>query len=227
MIVSGRHIHPQAHLIVNGRKVEGELRLEDNERLQITLHQLPEIGLHFLQLQNPDGLFSNDFIFHVTDGKESPEDLLASLRNAIQSGNLDETKKIVEQGVDLNAHGENGGTALSAAAFHGRPAHARFLLNQGAKVTVPNRDGNTPLHVAAFMGRSEIVKLYLDHGASLSKENDRKETPLDVVSGEWDEGLEGFYRTLNNLTSKRVEIEKMPEIRPQMAQLLRNHKVKK
>ena len=227
MIVSGRHIHPQAHLIVNGRKVEGELRLEENERLQITLHKLPEIGLHFLQLQNPDGLFSNDFTFHVTDGKESPEDLLASLRNAIQSGNLEETKKIVEQGVDLNAHGENGGTALSAAAFHGRPAHARFLLNQGAKVTVPNRDGNTPLHVAAFMGRSEIVKLYLNHGASLSKENDRKETPLDVVSGEWDEGLEGFYRTLNNLTERRVEIDKMPDIRPQMAQLLRNHKVKK
>lgn len=62
--LSGRHIREDARLIVDGRRVNGTLSLR-GERLEVKLSTLPAIGMHFLQVQNPDGLFSNDFIFHV------------------------------------------------------------------------------------------------------------------------------------------------------------------
>ena len=64
MEVSGRYIEDEAHLIVDGRRVEGEV-LALGETVEIRLEELPNPGIHFIQVQNPDGLFSNEFIFHV------------------------------------------------------------------------------------------------------------------------------------------------------------------
>lgn len=66
MTISGRHIDSKAHIIVDGRRVAGTTS-HDGESVKVALDALPATGMHFLQLQNPDGLFSNDFIFHVAD----------------------------------------------------------------------------------------------------------------------------------------------------------------
>ncbi|MCY4029482.1 MAG: PQQ-dependent sugar dehydrogenase [Acidobacteria bacterium] len=69
MMVSGRHIEAGARLFVDGRRVTGSVRcrsgeLPDCER-EILFVQLPQSpGMHFLQVQNPGGLFSNDLIFY-------------------------------------------------------------------------------------------------------------------------------------------------------------------
>ncbi|MCY4074156.1 MAG: PQQ-dependent sugar dehydrogenase, partial [Acidobacteria bacterium] len=69
MIVSGRHIQDGARFFVDGRRVTGSVRcrsgeLPDCER-EILFLQLPQSpGMHFLQVQNPGGLFSNDFLFY-------------------------------------------------------------------------------------------------------------------------------------------------------------------
>jgi len=72
MLVRGRHIENGANIIVNGRKVSGSVSCEigalpdcGGESIQVRLAALPSPGMHFLQIQNPDGLFSNDFIFHT------------------------------------------------------------------------------------------------------------------------------------------------------------------
>jgi hypothetical protein len=72
MLVRGRHIEDGANIIVNGRKVSGTVSCEigalpdcGSESVQVQLAALPAPGVHFLQIQNPDGLFSNDFIFHT------------------------------------------------------------------------------------------------------------------------------------------------------------------
>jgi len=72
MRLSGRHVQDGAHVIVDGRRVpatvvcvEGTLPNCGSERIEVRLEMPPETsGIHFLQLQNPGGLFSNDFIFH-------------------------------------------------------------------------------------------------------------------------------------------------------------------
>jgi len=219
MTLSGRHIREGASLIVNGRKAAGTIKIEKKDRVVITLETLPEIGIHFLQVQNPRGLFSNDFIFHVKGDAANAE----QLKNAIASGSLSTVKKLIVQGAKLNVLPEDGGSLLSTAAFHGRLEIARHLIEKGARLSFPNKDGNTPLHVAAFMGRTEMVKLFLAKGASVTQRNNSRETPIDSVSGDWNEGLANFYRSLNNTTANKVDLKKIQKLRPQLAKLLREH----
>jgi len=221
MVVSGRHLKEGASIIVNGRKAKGSVRLGDNERVEIELANLPPEGMHFVQLQNRDGLFTNDFIFHVSDKQIKVEDTGPDLSEAIATGNLSRIKRLVKSGADVNERAGDGGTPLSAAAFHGRLEIFRFLLQKGARPMAKNRDGNTPLHVAAFMGRFEIVNLILSKGANLNILNNRKETPIDVVSGEWTDELAGFYRLLNGLTTNKVDLHEIRKARPRMEKLLK------
>lgn len=69
--VSARHLKAGAQIYVNGRRQAGLVECEsgtlpqcENQHVLISLDQPPGTrGMHFLQLQNPRGLFSNDFIF--------------------------------------------------------------------------------------------------------------------------------------------------------------------
>ncbi|MDE0821200.1 MAG: ankyrin repeat domain-containing protein, partial [Opitutales bacterium] len=232
MTVSGRHIRDGASLSVNGRKVAGSIRREPNERVVVELASLPPIGMHFLQVQNPSGLFSNDFIFHVTGKQESTNvasggdkagRLRIALGEAISNGNLKEIRKLVGLGADVNKRAEDGGTPLSAAAFHGRLEISRFLIKKGARIAHTNRDGNTPLHVAVFLCREEITKLFLDQGASVSKKNNREETPVNVVTAPWSDELAGFYNLLNNNGNLGLDLGDIQKSRPIMAKFLREH----
>ncbi len=75
MFVSGRHLQRDAKVYVDGRRVYGTVGCQrgvlpdcNDELIVVQLKRLPaEAGMHFLQVQNPDGLFSNDFIFHTTE----------------------------------------------------------------------------------------------------------------------------------------------------------------
>lgn len=66
MTISARHLDADPLLLVDGRRVEGTARLQ-KDRVVVSLAELPTKGLHFLQLQNPDGLVSNEFLFRVAD----------------------------------------------------------------------------------------------------------------------------------------------------------------
>tara|TARA_B100001057_G_scaffold33756_1_gene30621 strand:+ start:224 stop:1987 length:1764 start_codon:yes stop_codon:yes gene_type:complete len=222
MVVSGRHLKEGASVIVNGRKTQGSVKLGDNERVEIELASLPPEGMHFVQLQNRDGLFSNDFIFHVSDKKVDPQQLRGKIEVAIYTGNLSELKRLVESGADVNALSKDADLPLSSAAFHGRLEHVRFLLQKGAVATARNRDGGTPLHVAALMGRFEIAKLLLSEGAKAGVRNKKGESSIDTVSGEWSDGVAGFYRFLNGLTSNKVDLQEIRKARPRMHKLLKD-----
>ena len=222
MVLSGRHLKEGASVIVNGRKVEGTVKLGSMERVEVELASLPPEGMNFIQLQNKDGLFSNDFIFHVSDKKIDSPQLREKLEVAIYTGNLSELKRLVESGADVNALSKGGGSPLSSAAFHGRLEHVRFLFQNGAVATARNRDGGTPLHVAALMGRFEIAKLLLSKGAKAGVRNKKGESSIDAVSGEWNDGVAGLYRFLNGLTSNKVDLQEIRKARPRMLKLLQD-----
>ncbi|MFT7639099.1 MAG: hypothetical protein ACI9G1_000826 [Pirellulaceae bacterium] len=88
MTVSGQHIRQDAHVIVDGRRVPGVVNLYDSEKVVVELAELPAVGMHLLQLQNPQGLFSNDFIFHVTLDAE----VAAVLRRSIEQSHVESTQ---------------------------------------------------------------------------------------------------------------------------------------
>ncbi|MDE0570695.1 MAG: ankyrin repeat domain-containing protein [Verrucomicrobiales bacterium] len=235
MTVSGRHIRKGASLIVDGKRVPGSIRTEKTETIIIDLVNLPDAGIHFLQIQNPNGLFSNDFIFHVAENQDkakslqdsiNPNRLSSALAEAIKRGDLQHTKKLIADGASLNARKNDGSTPLSTASFNGRLEIAEYLIQKGARVTQTNRDGNTPLHVAAFMCQTEIIKLFLEKGAPVRKKNNRGESAIDVVSSTWNEDLETFYRSLINSSEIDLTIEQIKLLRPQILKVLRNREAK-
>jgi hypothetical protein len=232
MAIHGRHVRDGAHVIVNGRRAVGEVRTDrGDEIIEIELAELPPAGIHFLQVQNPDSLFSNDFIFHVADDEEDArrvrltagEDAIRQgLAGAIASGELEQVKKLVASGAPVDGRDRGSGMPpLCTAAFHGRTRIAQFLLDGGADPSGENRDGNTPLHIAAFLCRGDIVDLLVRHGASLKVSNGRGETPVDVVAGEWNPGLEGFYRALSDGNRLGLEIGTLEKRRAEMVARLR------
>ncbi|MFP6874816.1 MAG: ankyrin repeat domain-containing protein [Verrucomicrobiales bacterium] len=233
MTVSGRHIREGASLIVDGKKSPGTLSIGKDEKVMISLETLPAAGMHFLQIQNPNGLFSNDFIFHVSAGREQagdladakdPERIRDALAEAISTGSLAETRKLVATGAPVNGLRKEGGMMpLSTAAFHDKLEIAKYLISKGARLSAANADGNTPLHISAFLCRTEITKLFLNKGASVISKNRRGESPIDVVSSPWNDELAGFYTAISDGAGLGLDNAKIQQLRPRISSLLREH----
>lgn len=247
MEINGRHVRQDANIVVDGRRVKGTITFprlgkssersensERNERVSISLAELPESGMHFLQVQNQNGLFSNDFIFFVVEtaaeasalrNRQNPAAARRRLSAAIQAGDLKSTRMMLKAGVKLNGKGsEEGMTPLATAAFHGQLEIAKYLIEQGAAVNGRNNDGNTPLILAAFTCRDEMCRLLLSHGASISQRNRRNETAIDVVSGEWNQGLASFYRGMIRNSKLDLKVEEMKSGRIRIKELLEMHR---
>ncbi|MXY25745.1 MAG: hypothetical protein F4Y45_14660 [Acidobacteria bacterium] len=81
MRLRGEHIQLGAYVLVNGRRVAGSVVCEagvlpdcEGDTVVVQLARLPaETGLHMLQVQNPEGLFSNDLPFHVIEAAPRAE----------------------------------------------------------------------------------------------------------------------------------------------------------
>ena len=88
--INARHIQEGASLHLNGRRVDGHIECEhgtlphcSGEVAIVELEEAPPGGLHFLQIQNPQGLFSNDMMFFHEDLETMAS---AGNRNLISSG---------------------------------------------------------------------------------------------------------------------------------------------
>lgn len=232
--ISGRNFDEYSSLFVDGRRVDGSITfgLEEQEEVIIELSSLPEPGMHTLQVQTENGLFSNDFIFHVASDAEAAValqkelddfhvDRQAGLARAIARGNLEYINRHLDRGARVNRQSRRGGaTPLSDAALQGRLDIVKLLIERGAKATGTNRDGNTPLHVATFMCRKEIVEFLLEKGANPLTKNNRQETSIDVVSGEWNKGLGDLYTGIGNAAGLKVDLERIQKERPELKAFL-------
>ena len=232
MSISGRHIAESAAVIVDGRRVAGRVGIEE-DNVEIELVELPSHGLHMLQIQNPNGLFSNDFIFHVTTDQQSAiaaekkirrDRVPARLWDAISENDLPRVKNLVRRGANVSGrHPENGRTPLGQAALLGNIEVGKFLIEKGARVSGSNRDGNTPLHVAAFLCEFEFVELLLKHGADRNKKNGDGRIPVEVINSDVSKRIEEIYEGIGKATGRNFEIDKIRKSRPRMVQLLRDY----
>ena len=235
MTVSGRHFGNDARMFINGRRVEGAVNVktgEKDEKVVLTFAALPPVGMHFLQVQVPEGMFSNEFIFHVAKDAETAAALQRELIRtstapwdglsaAIRKGNLAAVKKLVPDKAAANKRLPDGATPLGAAAQRGQSVMAKYLLEIGANPSGTNTDGNTPLHAAAFFCHEELVKLLLEKGASVKAKNYRGDTPLDAVSGTWTRELADIYTALGAALDIKIDLRQLEQDRPRIAKLLR------
>jgi ankyrin repeat protein len=89
-----------------------------------------------------------------------------NLYRAIQAGDLDQIKRHLYWGTDINQPDPTGDFPLHVAARRGRVVIARELLDHGADVDAKNRLGQTPLYVALANGKTQVAQALVDAGAS-------------------------------------------------------------
>jgi ankyrin repeat protein len=98
---------------------------------------------------------------------ERERDLIA----AAERGELVVVRRLIQQGVRINARDQRGRTALMAATQRNRVDVARFLIQEGADVNAKDFIQDTPYLYAAAEGRIEILKMTLAAGADLKDIN--------------------------------------------------------
>jgi hypothetical protein len=105
---------------------------------------------------------------------------IASLHQAIISGNIKIAKILIHQGLDVNARDENGVTLLHIAALSNQEQLARLLLKRGggADPNLKASDGLSALHMAVNNHDMGIVKLLLKKGAEVNARCNDGWTPL-------------------------------------------------
>jgi ankyrin repeat protein len=89
-----------------------------------------------------------------------------NLYRAIQAGDLDQIKRHLFWGTDVNQPDPEGDLPLHVAARRGRVVIVRELMDHGAEVNAKNRLGQTPLYVALSHGKTQVAQVLEDAGAS-------------------------------------------------------------
>lgn len=125
-------------------------------------------------------------IFAMTIGlfgcKPPPE----AIFDAILSGKVDDVKKSLDKGSNVNERTKGGLTPLHSTLYmrnrEQAKAIAELLLTRGADVNAKNyTDQGTPLHSAVTAGYKEIVELLVYRGADVNAKNKDGWTPLHLA----------------------------------------------
>jgi ankyrin repeat protein len=111
-------------------------------------------------------------------GAQAAESLLA----AAEAGDAVGALALIDAKADVNAHQDDGTTALHWAAYHDDLPLLRRLLKAGAKANVANDYGSTPLAEAAERADPEALRLLLDAGANVESPNADGQTALMTVA---------------------------------------------
>lgn len=131
------------------------------------------------------------------------------LQMAAYRGNLQEIKRLLQEGSDIDSHNDFPATALNIAVASGQQEVAAFLINKGAAVNIEflllavghghqdianlliakgvdvnakDSRNMTSLHYAAWNGHLSIAEMLISKGADINAKNNYGATPLITAS---------------------------------------------
>jgi ankyrin repeat protein len=126
---------------------------------------------------------------------EEDKDEFAEMERAIEDGDLDCVRRLVDEDPNL-IHLPLGGVErcsvdqlLNYAAWQGKPDIAKFLIERGANLNWRGNSGFTPLHYAARHNHPDVAQLLIEAGADIEVLDESGFTPLfrAVRTGEVEE----------------------------------------
>lgn len=98
---------------------------------------------------------------------------------AIQRGDLEALRSIIDAGLDINCRDSNGNeTLLHVAVWKQNFDIVSYLVKHDADIEARDRAGGTPLHSAHWDGAEKVAKLLLDNGANINTIDEKGWTPL-------------------------------------------------
>lgn len=121
---------------------------------------------------------------HHRELEENAEPLVVELSHYVLNNDLEEVKRILNKGANVNGIDEFGGNALSTAAFKANIEIVRILLEAGANPNLisDGDDGDPPLW---FANSAEVTKLLIDAGANTNFQNSSGDTILIITARRW------------------------------------------
>lgn len=119
------------------------------------------------------------------------------LHIAVGYENLDATRALISEGINVNASDSDGLTSLHYIAENRNSTisstYANMLLEAGAQLSIANKHENTPLWTAVFNARGiySLVNLFIRYGGLQFAETKNKygRSPLDFARQISDERL--------------------------------------
>jgi ankyrin repeat protein len=128
--------------------------------------------------------------FQVLTQLRSTINVKGRLHSAIESGNENVVRWLLELGADLEermSFGNFNMTPLLFAAYKGKLAIVKLLLEKGADVNARDREGWTVLHFAADEGDAGMLQFLLDNGVLhlIDVSDEDRDTPLHIAAW-WD-----------------------------------------
>ena len=106
----------------------------------------------------------------------------SALHCAAFLGDVDATKMLIEENVDVNAVDEGNQTALHWAAREGHVDVVKVLIENGADVNAVQYIERTALHLAADEGYIDLVKVLIENGADVNAVDEDEETSLHLAA---------------------------------------------
>ncbi len=141
------------------------------------------------------------------------------LRGYAYSGRIEEIKKLIADGVDVNAANEDGLTALhNAMTWMPHLQDKKFLeitkllVENGANVNAVTIDNESPLYMAALEGFYDVVVYLHKNGAKIDVALDSGFNPIHEIAKKLP-GRPMDFKLIIERNGKKVEISDPDEIR--------------
>jgi len=106
-----------------------------------------------------------------------------ALHHAVQHGQIDVVRTLIQAGASVNAQNFEGKTALYKAVSESSDRNliydiVKALLYFGANPNIADENGVTPLHVSCSLGVVPLVELLIDNGAWTNVRDGEGDTPI-------------------------------------------------